>query len=449
MPANHGIACVLIPGLDSRHEGFMVELLSKLPAFSIIEAGEGVAVEANHVYIIPPSQSLSIRDGVLRLSEPSERPVSALVELTQRQLLEEYAPAAVLIDSHGKILFEHGSTLRYLDPTTGESALDLLRMARGGLRTKLRTAVHKALRDRQRVSVSDARVKREGAMSAIRLIVRPISVPSSVEDFLLVAFEDLAEPVIGRTGRTEVTAGSRVQKLERELRDTREDLRSTVDRDRAHREMLEGEILQIAERERTQLGQDLHDDIGQELTGLGLIAETLVTTLNERSPSEVELASKLAQGIQRSLSKLRELSRGLVPVEIASERLPDALAELAARISEQNSISCMFRNEKFVSIESSVTATQLYRIAQESVSNALRHGRAGRIQIDLEEDDGLVLLRIQDDGIGIQNRGTEAAGIGLRIMRHRAGLINATLNIGPAEGGGTLVVCTLYKEPPR
>ncbi|WP_422923967.1 ATP-binding protein [Singulisphaera sp. PoT] len=213
------------------------------------------------------------------------------------------------------------------------------------------------------------------------------------------------------------------------------------------RKRLDGKILEAADPERARIGQDLHDDIGQELTALALIAESPARQCEGSSPATVELVSKLTGAIERSHKKLREFPRGFVPAGVGPEGLMAALGDLAMRITNQARVPCTFACEGTVLVEHGVAATQLYRIVQEAVTNALKHGRARHIRIGLEGGDGLVTLRIQDDGIGF---GAEAstpreAGIGLEIMRRRARLIDATLDIGPAVGGGTLVVCTQLK----
>jgi signal transduction histidine kinase len=106
---------------------------------------------------------------------------------------------------------------------------------------------------------------------------------------------------------------------------------------------------------------------------------------------------------------------------------------------------CTFHCDEPVPVEESVTATHLYRIAQEAVTNALRHGHAQDIRISLAAENTRILLRVQDDGVGIRETQSEGRGMGLRIMRYRAGLINAAVDIVPAEGGGTLVTCSLSK----
>jgi PAS domain S-box-containing protein len=230
-----------------------------------------------------------------------------------------------------------------------------------------------------------------------------------------------------------------------EFHDRTQRLFSGVLRDLTARKALEREVLEVASQEQLRIGQELHDSAGQELAALGLLAEGLVEALGESSPSEVVLATKIAEGLKRVLGQVRALSRGLVPVEVDAAGLMAALAELASQTSELHGVTCTFDCKEQVFVEHNQTATHLYRIAKEAVTNALKHSRAKNITISLEGDGRSVALRVRDDGVGIAREPSENKGMGLKIMRYRANLINAGLNVGPAEPVGTLVTCTLNK----
>ncbi len=218
-----------------------------------------------------------------------------------------------------------------------------------------------------------------------------------------------------------------------------------VHRDIGERKALEREVIEIAADEQRRIGQDLHDSIGQELTGLGLTSEALAEALREQDSPDAGLATRVAGGLRRVLGQIRMLARGLVPVQVDAQGLMSALEELAARVREQSGILCTFRCDEPVPVEDSATATHLYRIAQEAVTNAVRHGHAQHITISLAAEDTRIILGIRDDGVGIREPQGEGDGMGLRIMRYRAGLINAAVDVAPAEGGGTLVTCILSK----
>jgi PAS domain S-box-containing protein len=215
-------------------------------------------------------------------------------------------------------------------------------------------------------------------------------------------------------------------------------------RDITERKSLQKEVLAISDREQRRIGQDLHDLIGQELTGLRLMTAGLAENIEKSSKGE-ELAHKIGLGLKRAFGHVRTLAKGLAPVEVDAQGLMTALEELAARVSELPGVTCTQKCNGAVPVVENSTASQLYRIALEAVTNAVRHGQARHIGISLETEGPLIALRIRDDGMGIADRQAEATGMGLRIMSYRAGLINATLDIIPAEGGGTEVICTLIR----
>ena len=186
-----------------------------------------------------------------------------------------------------------------------------------------------------------------------------------------------------------------------------------------------------------------HDSAGQELTGLRQVARTLLDGLREHKSPEAPLAHKLVEGLQRVLSQIRAISRNLIPVEVDSQGLTSSLADLAGRISELHGITCTFDQSRSVSLDDHQTATQLFRIAQEAIANAIRHGEARKIIISLGQEQGRTTLQIRDDGVGIPSQKPATAGIGLPIMQYRARLINANFSVAPAPNRGTLVTCTV------
>jgi PAS domain S-box-containing protein len=211
------------------------------------------------------------------------------------------------------------------------------------------------------------------------------------------------------------------------------------------RAAVQREVLAIAAREQRQIGQELHDGVGQELTGLGLMAQSLAQRLPE-SAVEKRIALRLVAGLDSAHQQVRELSRGLIPVHVESRGLSAALDDLAARTTEASGISVTAECPEWVELPDHATATQLFRIAQEAVSNAVRHGRPQHIRLTLLTEPNGLRLRIRDDGIGIPAGPDQCVGLGLRIMQYRAGQIGGVLQIGPSHGGGTVVSCTLPRS---
>ena len=221
---------------------------------------------------------------------------------------------------------------------------------------------------------------------------------------------------------------------------------SEIARDVTRQKLLEREVLEIAAGEQQRIGQDLHDGTGQELTGLAMMAERLAGQLEERKDPEAGAAAWIVDGLVQALSHVRDLSKGLVPVELDAAGLMAALAGLAKRTSDLHCVTCCFRCDEPVGILDNQTATHLYRLSQEAVTNALKHGRARNIVISLTHDGSRVSLVITDDGLGISDATCQTSGTGLQIMHYRAELIRAKLTIGAAQPHGTQVICILPRQ---
>jgi len=216
--------------------------------------------------------------------------------------------------------------------------------------------------------------------------------------------------------------------------------------DITRRKELEREVVEIASLEQRRIGQDLHDTVSQELTALNILAGDLAESLRTNPLNGSNLIEQIVQGLQRSQRELLAVMRGLLPVAVDTEGLMAALSDLADRVRQEGKATCIFDCPEPVSVADNLTATHLYLIAQEAVHNAVKHARPQKIRILLESNQ-LLLLRVQDDGIGMpaqvpENRG----GLGLRIMQNRATIIGATLTIQPAEPTGTLVTCALVRK---
>jgi two-component system CheB/CheR fusion protein len=690
-----------------------------------------------------------------RQAEAAGVPPLDFAEVTQRLLLDQYAPAAVLINRKYEILYYFGPCAQYLELPAGEPTHDLIRMARDGLRTKLRGAIHRAIRENERVLLTDIKVKRNGDYRAMRATVRPIQVPRAAEGLLLITFEeDVAAPAPSMPagappGHEETADESTVRQLEYELKATREDLQSTIEemessneelkasneeimsmneelqsaneeletskeelqslneelstvnnqlqekvqelesannditnllnctdiatifldtafrikrftpaatrlfnligsdvgrsigditarvadsellgdaqqvlqhlvprekevstadggwwtrrimpyrtrdnriegvvltfadatllkraneileqqvadrtqsvrereerleailntatdaiitinpqgiiqsanpaaermfgyagdemigqnvkmlmpspyrdehdgylehyrktrekhmigigrevearrkdgsifpvdlavseiehlqlftgtiRDNTRRKELEREVVEIASLEQRRIGQDLHDSVGQELTALNMLTRDLTEIVRTDPEKAASLAEKVVQGLQRSQQAVRGVLRGLLLVVEDSQGLPAALADLTERANHETKARCTLDCPAPVALTDSMAATHLYLIAQEAIHNATKHAQASDIRVSLKEAPEGLVLRIQDDGIGMPARGANSAGVGLRIMRNRAAILGAKLTIAPADSKGTMVTCVLPRR---
>lgn len=215
---------------------------------------------------------------------------------------------------------------------------------------------------------------------------------------------------------------------------------------------LERQLLEITENEKRRIGQDLHDDLGQQLTGIELMCQVLEQKLAAKSHAESRQAAEIARLVRQTISHTRRLSRGLTPVVLESEGLMAALRELAENTQELAGVNCAFHCPKPVLIEDNTVATHLFRIAQEAVSNAIRHGKAHKLEIGLIRLSNRIQLVIRDHGAGIPERLPKKNGMGLRIMQYRAGMIGGTLVVQKAARGGTTVACTVSSPqtvPPK
>jgi signal transduction histidine kinase len=209
----------------------------------------------------------------------------------------------------------------------------------------------------------------------------------------------------------------------------------------AERERLEREILEAGEGERRRIGRDLHDSLGQLLTGTALAGQVLHEKLAARESGEAGDAARIVSLVEEAIELTRGLARGLDPVEIAAGGLPQGLRELAARTSELMGTRCEYQGEESVVIEDSIAATHLYRIAQEAIHNAIKHGHAALIAVALEQSGERLRLTVRDDGAGVPDPPPLRAGMGLRIMARRAQMIGGTLEVRRSAPRGTLVTC--------
>ena len=216
--------------------------------------------------------------------------------------------------------------------------------------------------------------------------------------------------------------------------------------DITERKLLEQQILDISEQERQRLGQDLHDSLGGQLTGVALMSKALAQRLKAKSIPETEVAEEVVRCLNDSISQTRAIAHGLCPVELSRAGLLSALREFASDVQRRFHISCRFQTDKGILIVNPSVASHLFRIVQEAVHNGIRHGAARNLDIRLAKTGSQITLEIQDDGTGLPARLAEGKGMGLRTMRYRADNIGAEFTVNRAEGGGTVVSCLLPVE---
>jgi len=214
-------------------------------------------------------------------------------------------------------------------------------------------------------------------------------------------------------------------------------------RDISERRRLEKRILDISEEERRRIGQDLHDGLGQMLTGIGLLSQDLARQLEAEGHERADDMAEITDHIKEADQYARDLSHGLIPVDVEANGLTEALRRLAQNAERLFNVACSFREIDTVLVHNNMVATHLYRIAQEAVSNAVRHGDADDIKIILAAGDEQIRLQVRDDGVGFDPDASDDSGMGVHIMNYRARIIGGTLEISSKLGDGTVVTCTV------
>jgi len=214
--------------------------------------------------------------------------------------------------------------------------------------------------------------------------------------------------------------------------------------DITERKRLEREVLQAGAAEQQRIGQDLHDGLGQLLAGVSFMSKVLQQKLAARSIPEQQEAANISELVGQAVKQARILAKGLCPIGLGAEGLATALQELAESVRTIFGVSCTLQCPQAVRLNDSSAAAHLYYIAKEATSNAVRHGRAKAICIDLSANrDGDIILRVRDDGVGLPEDVDKSKGLGLHIMRYRAGMVGGNLEVKSDPGGGTTVECVL------
>jgi PAS domain S-box-containing protein len=218
--------------------------------------------------------------------------------------------------------------------------------------------------------------------------------------------------------------------------------------DITERKHLEKTILEISAREQRRIGQDLHDGLGQHLTGIAFMSKVQEQKLMEKGMPEAGDAAKIVNLVNEAINKTRELARGLLPVVSDAQGLMSALRQWAGEVEDLFAVSCRFQCFTPVLIHDDAVATHLYYVAREAVNNAIKHGHARQIVIRLAADQRQGALTIQDDGFGISSTVPGNKGMGLNLMEYRARMVGGSLEVQRVPTGGTIVICLFPVMPP-
>ena len=211
---------------------------------------------------------------------------------------------------------------------------------------------------------------------------------------------------------------------------------------------LEREILRTAEREQQRIGRDLHDSLGPHLAAIGYAVTFLANDLRDRAEPEVTKAEKISELVSDAISLTRGLARGIFPVQMDSSGLAIALDDLAATTSGLAGVAVSFSETGTTLIVDPETSMHLYRIAQEAVNNAVKHGESQKITIALSSEAGRTRLVIADDGRGMSGLSSDTQGIGLHSMQYRARALRGELQIQSEPNQGTIIICEIPESQP-
>jgi len=220
------------------------------------------------------------------------------------------------------------------------------------------------------------------------------------------------------------------------------DMYTAVIRDMSAEQALQRLVIEAAEAEQRRIGQVLHDHVQQQLSSLGFIADALRETLPADAPDAMDLARRMEAGLSSAIGDIQRLARGLVPAEIETIGLRDALMHLVSKTAEESRLTCHLDYDDTLEVGNQTIANQLFRIVAESVSNAVKHSGARSINIAFHVQGGELVLTVEDDGIGIEQDTDFAGSAGVRIMRYRAEALGGQLTLGRSAQGGALITFT-------
>lgn len=205
---------------------------------------------------------------------------------------------------------------------------------------------------------------------------------------------------------------------------------------------LQAELLRVTDEERRRISQDLHDGVGQHLTGTSMMAKRLSHRLAELSPQYAADAAQISRLLNEAIGKTRDLGKLLAPPLLSQEGLGAALAELCQSAEQLLGIRCTLADRSAGRLTDPVVGMHLYRITQEAISNAAKHGQARTVAVELSQNDGELILQVSSDGTPFAEPAPGGTGLGWRIMRYRATMIGAALRVTPLPDGRTAIICS-------
>ncbi|MCX4189082.1 PAS domain S-box protein [Methylophaga sp. OBS3] len=234
------------------------------------------------------------------------------------------------------------------------------------------------------------------------------------------------------------------------MRDIEGNIRGVISigRDITEQREVEAELVTITEDQQRSIGQELHDGVGQKVVGISFLAKSLSQVLKPKLPDMADKAETLATQVNEVISEIRRLARGLLPIEIESNGLNAALESFSRNTSKTFNVDCQYKPDGEVLLQDRIVSLHLFRIVQEAVNNAIRHGKATQIDVMLKVRPNLLSLTIKDNGQGfdheIYQQGNKLSGVGLQSMVYRAKLIKAKVSFSkPADQG---FIVTVFRQ---
>jgi two-component system CheB/CheR fusion protein len=268
------------------------------------------------------------------------------------------------------------------------------------------------------------RLDDEGELRGFAKVARDATDQRRIEDELAHARDEMEQRVLDRT--SELVA-----------------MNNELERTMAQRQQLERELLEVSEREKRRIGEDLHDMVCQELTATALFLKSSAKRLGPKDAEVLQVLEQSAETVNRNVVIARELAGGLQAIELSASGLKNALRELAARACHNTGIKCHFKCARGIRVPDDATALHLYRVAQEAVTNAVKHSGAKNVLISLDRNRDNICVTVQDDGKGFVPMRKRQKGLGLHMMRYRANALGGELKIDRRKSGGMEITCVI------
>jgi PAS domain S-box-containing protein len=401
-----------------------------------------------HVLLSSTPTYSSMRDGVglyqtaiidLTEREEGEKALRESEEL-HRALVSQMAVGMSRTDLKGRIVFANKKFCEMLDSTEPElkekTIFDITHPADVRYSKDL---FQRLIKQRKPYRLEKRYVRADGTRFWVDVSASPIRDPAGKTQGAVSVIIDISDRRRAQAALEEAKASleSRVKERTAELLAANQELQNQITR----RKRLEGEILEISDREQRRLGQDLHDSLCQHLTATAFMARAVALRLRKHRVIDAKDIDKIADFINQGVSEARTVARGLHPVEMDAVGLVNALRTLANRGRGQT--QCIVEADENLEIADPTVALHLFRIAREAVNNAYKHARAREILVRLRASRRFIELSVTDDGVGLPPNFAKGSGMGFHIINYRAHSIGAKLEIKPNNSQGTAVICRL------